>query len=64
MKLFVWHDSLADYSPGVMFALANDVDEARAIILASVDLPTVRRDLKAEPAIYDSPVGFTCWGGS
>lgn len=32
MKLFVWEDVLKDYTSGVMFALANTVDEARDAI--------------------------------
>lgn len=33
LKLFVWHDSLYDYTPGVIFALAHNVDEARKKVL-------------------------------
>ena len=33
-KLYLWTDVLADYTPGVMFALADSADEARELIVA------------------------------
>lgn len=35
LKLYVWEDVLCNYSCGIMFALAHDVDEARREILES-----------------------------
>ena len=63
-KLYVWHDSLeCSFSSGVMFALANSIEEAREVILQSDWSTLVAEDLKSDPKVYDSPVGFTVWGG-
>ena len=35
LKLYVWEGVLCDYSCGIMFALAHDVDEARREVLKS-----------------------------
>ena len=35
LKMYVWEDVLCDYSCGVMFALAHNVDEARREVLKS-----------------------------
>lgn len=35
LKLYVWENVLCDYSCGVMFALAHDVDEARREVIKS-----------------------------
>ena len=32
LKLFIWKDVLADYTGGIAFALAENVEEARKII--------------------------------
>lgn len=32
MKLYIWNDVLCDYTCGVLFALAENVDEARELI--------------------------------
>lgn len=63
MKLFVWEDVLIDYTGGVMFALADSVEEARAAILKENDFSTVREDLQQEPKVYETVVGFAVWGG-
>ena len=61
MKLFVWHDVLTDYSDGVMFAYANNVEEARKMVLQDCDY--VGSELNNEPTIYVKPIGFAIWGG-
>jgi len=65
LKLFVWHDVLCDYTCGVMFALAHDVDEAREAVLAHSELQGMRvtQDINKEPKVYDTPAGFAVWGG-
>lgn len=63
MKLYVWEGVLIDYSSGVMFALANSVDEARELILNDCRLGRVEEDLKGTPDVYTDPIGFTIWGG-
>ena len=64
MKLFVWEEVLTDYHDGIMFALAESVEDARAQLLAKCDyLP--EEDLATEPKVYDctSPIAFYLWGG-
>lgn len=61
MKLFVWHNVLTDWTDGVMFAYANNVEEARKMIL--LDCSYVGKDLDQEPSVYENPVGFAVWGG-
>lgn len=63
LKLYVWHDVLTDWTSGVMFALAKDARQARRLILAQEDSPQVRRDLKAKPTVYKTPMGEVVWGG-
>ena len=47
LKLFVWKNVLSDYTSGIMFALAYDVEEARKAIMASFDYEsdTAKSDL-------------------
>ena len=61
MKLFVWHNVLTDWSDGVMFAYANNVEEARKMVLEDCDY--VGAELDQEPTVYEKPVGFAHWGG-
>ncbi len=64
MKLFVWDDVLTDYTSGMMFAVAPDVETARKVLLEHCDyIPT--GDLHSEPKVFDlkKAVGFACWGG-
>jgi len=64
LKLYVWEDVLCDYTCGVMFALASSVEEAREVILSNGNYDSVREDLKKEPQVFESLVGFAVWGGS
>ena len=75
MKLFVWEDVLTDYTSGIMFALADSADEARELISpgwadrvrlwkeTDARLGTMDFDLRTEPDVYETPAGFSCWGG-
>ena len=66
LKLYVWDDVLVDYSSGVMFALANNVEEAREVILDSeysYNEGTIVKDLKQKPKVYQEPFGLAIWGG-
>ena len=77
LKLYVWEDVLSDYTEGIMFALANSAEEAREIILekacefygvedaeyTQMSLEPIIRDLKDEPRVFDSEVGFFVVGG-
>jgi hypothetical protein len=65
-KLFVWEDVLIDYTSGVMFALAESVEEARSLIIEKCGyIPD--KDLAKEPHVYNpatEKMGFYLWGGS
>lgn len=61
LKLYVWKDVLCDWTCGVMFALANSVEEARKLIIDTTPYDT--EELEREPEIYDSPCGFYVPGG-
>ena len=62
LKLFVWEDVLKDYTAGVIFALAENVDEARELVLATHG-EYVASETGKEPQVFDSPVAFASWGG-
>jgi hypothetical protein len=72
LKLYVWHGVLADYTSGVMFALARSPEEARDLLLKDGNSfgpqdakrwEGVRFD-GVEPKEYAEPVGFYLYGGS
>jgi len=63
MKLFVWEGAVRDYWPGIMFALAESVEDARRLILEkAVGIDMVEKDLKKNPKVYDEEVGFYVLG--
>lgn len=66
LKLFVWENVLTDYNPGVMFALAENIEQAREKILSKEeDSPdTVKKELMNDPLVINHPEGFILWGGS
>ena len=69
LKLFIWKDVLTDYTSGIAFALAENVEEARKIIFAKFEeeeqylSDTLKADLSDEPEIVDTKDGFYVWGG-
>lgn len=63
LKLFVWENVLTDYTDGVMFALAHDIDEARQQIKDSGLSESSWDELKSEPRIYEQSIGFHLFGG-
>lgn len=64
LKLYVWENALADYYPGIMFALAESADEARELIKQEAGSgPTVCEDLAKEPRCIEAKAGFAVWGG-
>jgi len=65
LKLFVWEGVLADYTSGVMFALAKDVESARKMLLEKYPGSwSLERDILLEPKVYSEPFSFAVWGGS
>lgn len=69
LKLFVWEDVLTDYTSGIAFALAENVEEARKIIFDRFEKEesylsdTLKSDLASEPKVIDNKEGFYIWGG-
>jgi acyl-CoA reductase-like NAD-dependent aldehyde dehydrogenase len=76
MKLFVWHGVLEDYTGGVAFAMADDVDQARQAAAEAFSKcreysdPEKARarmlhELRGEPnEVHEGPSGGYCWGGA
>jgi len=70
-KLFIWRDVLHSALPGLMFAMARNVDDARRDILRneSVKCPSVAHIVEAElgrvePEVYDVTHGEAVWGSA
>jgi len=69
LKLFIWKDVLTDYTSGIAFALAENVEEARKIIFAKFEKEEqylssrLKADLSDEPEMIDTKDGFYIWGG-
>lgn len=77
LQLYVWEGVLADYTDGVMFALAHDVEEAKLAIVKSYDIrqynnimngesitcEDVINDLKRSYTVHDTVSGFHLHGG-
>lgn len=73
LKLFVWHGVLTDYTDGVMFALAPDVESAREAIMRAAGAKKAKkpedhvsaweRDLRGEPEVVTGTAGFFVCGG-
>ena len=62
LKVFVWEDVLADYTNGMMFAIAENVEEARKLLIAKCSyIPT--QDLYSKPKIITTKDAFYVWGG-
>lgn len=62
LKLYVWEDVLSDYTSGVMFALAPDLETAMRLI-RETKVTAVEDELGKPYKVYDAPVGFALWGG-
>ncbi len=63
LKLFVWENVLNDHTPGIMFALAKDVESARKQILKKENREDVKLDLMNQPLVITKPQGFALYGG-
>lgn len=62
LKLYVWENVLADWTDGIMFALASSPEEAQALILKHTNFVPLGEFSKPYK-VYDSPVGFALHGG-
>ncbi len=69
LKLFVWEEVLTDYTSGIAFALARDVEDARFQILTKFRKKLghtsryLEEELAEEPKIVSSQEGFYIFGG-
>ena len=69
MKLFFWDNILKGYTNGMAFALANDENEARQLIIDKFVKENeyisdrLVDDLKVNPIIIDYKFGAYCEGG-
>lgn len=62
LKLYVWDNVLTDWSDGIMFALAESPEHARAVLLQECSyIPS--QDLEREPKVFETPVARAIWGG-
>lgn len=71
MKLFLWTNVLRDYSPGVIFAVAETEEQAKELVMQHEDpegvLPPsfVREEMdRNPPQVIEEPFGFWLWGGA
>lgn len=60
LKLYVWEDVLHNYTSGIMFAFAENIDHA--IELISVKMNDCHDDLKIRPREITEPEGFYVYG--
>ena len=64
LRLYVWEDVLTDFSPGIMFALAYSVEDARKMLIErEPNSHSVKEEVQQEPKVYDNPMAFIMWGG-
>ena len=68
MKLFIWKKVLTDYTDGVILALADNVEDARKIIIENYSeswgLQSVKLSIyDNEPEVHEEQYSFVLWGG-
>lgn len=71
MKLYVWTGVLCDYTNGIAFAVAEDIDTARWAIAKSMDYTieeferTHTEFYTQKPSVHNltKPIGYHCYGG-
>lgn len=64
-KLFVWEEVFNDYTPGVAFAYAETVEEARELIAKKLaaDNCCLDDELEKDPKVITDSEGFYLFGG-
>lgn len=62
LKLYVWKNVLTFDTHGLMFALAENIEQARELCLEQNNSAKAQRDILTEPKTYSSPSGFTLEG--
>jgi hypothetical protein len=66
LKLFVWRNIRRDYTPGIGFAMARNIEEARQKIKEQSEdweWEAYRGELLNEPEVYSKPYGTWISGG-
>jgi len=63
LKMFVWKNVLMETTSGMMVALANNVEEARALLTEECDYIPYD-DLEKDPEVYDTPKAVYISGGN
>lgn len=61
LKLYIWEEVFQDYTYGIGFALAENPEEARRLIIEKLGYPD--NDLNKEPKEVTTKEGFYVWGG-
>ena len=64
LKLFIWEGVLSDYTSGIMFALAENENDAREQILKKENTDTVKLYLLNKPIVITKSEGFLLHGGA
>lgn len=54
---------MSDYTDGIAFALAPDVETARKLILEKMGHDIRKSEFDAEPTVVESEAGFYLYGG-
>jgi len=62
LKLYVWEDVLCDYTCGVIFALAETLDEAKELVNEESEY-NLDWEMEKEPKIIENKFAFSLWGG-
>ena len=52
--LYIWDNVLTSWADGLMIAQADDIDEARELILKNNESLSVVEDLKNDPKVYSA----------
>ena len=68
LKLFIWKEVLCDYTCGIIMAIAHDLEEARAVVIANQDewiCDWLTREIdRITPEVHDiAPISFYVTGG-
>jgi hypothetical protein len=63
MNLYIWDEVLWDYTPGIMFAVAPSVEEARRMLIAANGFH--HADMDKEPSVHPvtEPICRVVYGG-
>jgi hypothetical protein len=63
MRLFVWGQFCPDYTDGLAFAIAENLEQARALVIASIGFVPSNWGVVQEFSVND-PIAFSVYGGS